>query len=261
MDAAVLDQLFQSQTGNLTADRVKARYGDGLGGVVDDQVAAGQSFDAADVAAFAADDASLHLVVGEGNDRDGDFAGVVSGTALNGGGDDLSGAAVSLFLVLGFHLFDLHGHLVGDILADVVNQIVLGLVHRKTGNLFEHFQLALLDQLDLSLLGLDGRDLLAQVLVFLFQGIGLAVQRLFLLLQAALLLLHLSPAQLFLSLKLRAVFVYFFLCLHESFAFLALGAFYRFIYNPFGLVLGTSDLAFGNPLAVLGPEQKAGGGQ
>ena len=149
----------------------------------------------------------------------------------------------------------------GDILADIVNQVILGLVRRKPGNLFEHFQLALLDQLDLSLLGIDGRDFLTQGLAFLFQGIGLAVKRFFFLLQAAFLLLHLSPAQFFFSLKLRAVFVYFFLCLHESFAFLALGAFYRFIYNPFGLVLGTSDLAFGNPLAVLGPEQKAGGGQ
>ena len=65
MDAAVRDQLGQGQPGDLAADRVEAADDHRLGRVVDDQVDAGGLLEGADVAALAADDAALHLVVGE----------------------------------------------------------------------------------------------------------------------------------------------------------------------------------------------------
>ena len=67
VDAAVLDELFQGQPGDLPAHRVKAGDGDGLRGVVDDQIHAGHGLQGADVAALPADDAALHLVVGQGH--------------------------------------------------------------------------------------------------------------------------------------------------------------------------------------------------
>ena len=138
VNAAVLNELLQRETGNFPPHRVKAGDGDGLGRVVDDQIAAGQGFDAADVASFAADDAALHFVVGEGDDGNGDFTGVVRGTALNGRRDDLTGAVVGLFLVLGLDFLDLHGHLMRDVVLDVFNQIGFGFVYGETGDLFQH---------------------------------------------------------------------------------------------------------------------------
>ena len=63
MDAAVLNELFERDARDFTPHGVEARERDGLGRVVDDEVAAGERLDGADVAALAADDAALHLVV------------------------------------------------------------------------------------------------------------------------------------------------------------------------------------------------------
>ena len=226
VDTAVLDQLLQGNAGHLAADGVKAGDGDGLGGVVNDQVAAGKGLDAADVAAFAADDAALHLVVGEGYDRDGDLACVVGGTALDGGGDDLSRLFVRFFLVLGLDLLDLHGHLVGHIVTDVVDQVGLGLLHGKAGDLLQHFQLAFLDQGHFLLLCFHSGDLVVQGVALLLDGIDLPVKVFFLLLKAAFLLLQVRTAFLYFPLIFGAAFVYFFLCLDESLSLLALGALY-----------------------------------
>ena len=65
VDAAVLDELGEREAGDLAADRVEAAEDDGLRGVVDDQVDAGRLLEGADVAALAADDPALHLVVGQ----------------------------------------------------------------------------------------------------------------------------------------------------------------------------------------------------
>ena len=68
MNTAILNQLFKGEPCNLAADRVKAGNGDGFGSIVNNKVTACQGFKAADIAAFTADDASFHLVVGEGDD-------------------------------------------------------------------------------------------------------------------------------------------------------------------------------------------------
>ena len=96
VDAAVLQQLFNGQAGGLAADGVKGRYDDGLGGVVDDEVNAGGCLQRADVAALTADNAALHVVVGQADDRHGALGHMVAGTALDGGGDDVAGLFVAL---------------------------------------------------------------------------------------------------------------------------------------------------------------------
>ena len=250
VDAAVLNELFERQTRDLAADGIEARDGDRLGGIVNDKVTAGQRFDAADVAALAADYASLHLVVGEGYDGDGDLACMIRGAALDGRGNDLSCALVGLVLILRLDLLDLDGHLVGDLVADAGDQIILGLFDGEAGDLLEHFELALLHQSDFLLLCFHSGDLAAENVVLLLDGVQLSVKIFFLLLVAALLLGQLGAALLDLPLVFRAAFVYFFLCLKESFSLLALRTFYRFVNYALGFFFSTGYFAFGNLFAV-----------
>ena len=256
-----MSELLQGEARDLTPDGVEAGDRDGLGGVVDNEVAARERFDAADVAALAADDAALHLVVGEGDDGDGDFACMVGGAALDGGGDDLFGSLVSLVLELCLDLLDLHGHLVGDLVADVGDEVGLRLFHGEAGDLFQHFKLALLHKADLLLLRFGGGDFVLQGLVLLLGRVDLLVQVLLLLLKAALLLGQLCSAFLDFPLVLGAASVYLFLCLYKRLSLLALGALDRFIYNPSGLLLGARDLALGDLLAVGNACPEARGGQ
>ena len=189
MDTAVSDQLFQCQPGDLPADRLEAGDGDGLRCIVDDEIHTGQRLDGTDVAALAADDAALHLVIGQGNHRDGGFGHMVGGAALNGQGQDLLGAGVGLLLELGLDLPHLHGRLMGDLLGKLVDEVVLGLLGGEAGDALQHLHLGLLDGghlvpglVQLGQLALQGVLLLLDVL-------GLAVQVLFLLLEPPLLLL------------------------------------------------------------------------
>ena len=77
----------------------------------------------ADVAALAADDAALHLVVRQRHDGDGRLRGMIGRAALDGGGDDLAGERVGLVLVLLLDLLDLHGALVADVVLHALEQI------------------------------------------------------------------------------------------------------------------------------------------
>jgi hypothetical protein len=134
---------------------------------------------------------------------------------------------------------------VGHIVAEIGDDIGLGFFHGEAGDALEHFELALLDLGDIGLVGVGVRDLLGKSLALFVKSVGLAVESLLLLLKAALLLLHLAAAQLFFPLIFGAAFVYFFLCLYESFSFLALGAFDSIIYDLFGLLLSVRNAAFG----------------
>ena len=188
MDAAVGDELFKRKPRDLAADGIERGDGDGLRGIVDDEVNAGDGFERADVAALAADDAALHFIVGQRDDGDGRFGGMVCRAALDGGGDDLAGGLVGLFLHLRFDFLDLHRSFVAHVVFDVLEDIGLGFVLRQAGDLFQNLHLAALERIDLFLLLVDGRDLLGQLVLFLLVKIDLLVKGFFLLLQTALLL-------------------------------------------------------------------------
>ena len=188
MDAAVGNQLFERKPCDLTADGIERGNRDGLRGVVDDEVNAGDGFKGADVAALAADDAALHFIVGQRNDGDGGLGGMVCRAALDGGGDDLAGRLIGLLLHLRFDLLDLHRSFVAHVVFDVLEDIGLGFVLRQAGDLFQNLHLAALERIDLFLLLVDGRDLLGQLVLFLLVKIDLLVKGFFLLLQTALLL-------------------------------------------------------------------------
>ena len=151
---------------------------------------------------------------------------MVRGAALDGSGDDFSGPLIRLVLVLRFDLLDLHGHFVGHIVSDVGNQVGLGLIHGEAGDLFQHLKLTLLYQGNFLLLIFHGSNLVVERVALFLNGIYLPVEVFLLLLKAAFLLLELASALLDFPLILGAAFVYFFLCLNESFSFLALSTLY-----------------------------------
>jgi hypothetical protein len=154
VDPAVGDQLRQGDPGDLAADRVEARQDHGLGRVVDDQVDAGRLLEGTDVAALAADDAALHLVGRQVDDRHGVLRRVVRGHALHRGEHDVAGLVLGLLargaldgapeldgVVLGLRADGLEEHRLGvfgghprhalerdDLLADRLGQLFLRLL-------------------------------------------------------------------------------------------------------------------------------------
>ena len=188
MNAAVHNELLQCKPGNLPTDGIKAGNGDGFRGIVDDQIDAGNGLQCADVPAFPADDAALHLIVGQRDHGDGGLGGVISGTALNRGGDDLAALFLGLVLQLRLDLLDLHGGFVTNLVLNAVKQKFLCLILCQTGNLFQLRQLLLLELVGLCLRLGDLLEPLGKLLFLAFKGFGLLVQSGFLLFQTALLL-------------------------------------------------------------------------
>ena len=168
MDAAVHDELLQRDAGDLAAHRIERGDDDGLRGVVDDQIDAGGGFEGADVAALAADDAALHVVVGQRHHGDRGLGHVVGGALLNRQGDDVAGALVRLLLGLGLHLAHHHGGVVVGVLLDAVDQDLLGLVGGHAG---DALQLLLLAVVHLLGLGLHALRFLVLVVQGLFTGL------------------------------------------------------------------------------------------
>jgi len=73
---------------------------------------------------------------------------MVGSAALDGRGDDLAGAGIGLVLGALLQLLDLERGLVRHFALDLLDQVLLGVFGSKTGNAFEHFGLAALDDLD-----------------------------------------------------------------------------------------------------------------
>ena len=246
VDAAVGDKLFQGQAGNLPADGVKAGQGDGFGRVIDDQVHAGERLQRADITALAADDAALHFVIGQGHHRNGGLAGVVGGAPLDGGGDDLAGAAVGFVLQLALDLLQLGHGIVLGLGLHLGDQLGLGFLHRQAGDLLQHFKLAVFQRFQLGLLLVQGLQLLAELFLLGFDAFGLALQSFFLLLDAALLLLDFGPALLAFPLVFTAGAENFFAGFHHGFPLFGFCGFDGFVDDAFCFILGTADLFFSN---------------
>ena len=238
VDAAVQDQLLQSQPGDLPADGVKAGDGDGLRRVVDDQIHPGQGLQGADVAALAANDAALHLVVGQGDHRHRGLGHVVGGAALDGQRDDLPGLGVRLVFEPGLDLLDLHGGLVGHVGLQLVKQVGLGLLGGKAGDLLQLGHLLLLELFGLRLGGLQLGKAVGQVFFLLLHVLRLAVQVLFFLLQPALLLLQVGAALFFFLFVLVAGLQDLLLGLDHGLPLLVLCALIRLVDDLLGLVSG-----------------------
>ena len=155
MDAPVLDELRQGETGDLAADRVEATDDDGLGRVVDDQVDAGGLLQGADVAPLTADDAALHLVRGQRHHGHGHLGRVVGHDALDGRDHDV--ARLVLGLVAGLALDgagDAHGVILG-LCPDRFEELRLGLLATHLADPLQGRDLLLLRPGELLAAGLE----------------------------------------------------------------------------------------------------------
>ncbi len=195
VDAAVGDQLVERQACNLAAHGVETTDDDGVGAVVDDDFHAGEALQGADVAAFATDNATLHLFVLQIEDTHCVLYSSFGGSALYALDDNLLGLLGGGDLGL---LDDVHdgGRSLGTgFLGHGVHQLLLGLVGAHAGDVLQLADALFINLLHLSLTFFQGLDLVVQVLAdaleliaFLLQLVDLLVEALLALLQLVLLL-------------------------------------------------------------------------
>src|ERR1035437_2898246 len=137
MNAAIRDELLESDARYFAPDGVVTGNHHGLGSIVEHYIDAGGRLDRPDIASFAADDAALHLVVGESQHRDRALGDELAGQPLDGDCDDSFGAAVGLLA----RLFLDDSYVLGSVgarLADhLVHQRALGFLASQAGDGFE----------------------------------------------------------------------------------------------------------------------------
>ena len=157
VDAPVLQELLERHAGDLAPDAVEAGQDDRVGGVVDDEVDAGEVLEGADVAALTADDAALHVVGGQLDDGDRRLGRVARRHALHHDAQDVADAAIGVALGLLLDLAHLAGALVADLVFQLAQQDLLRLRGAQAGDALELAHVALAQVDDLGLVLLDGR--------------------------------------------------------------------------------------------------------
>ena len=256
MDAAVVDQPLERDAGHLAADRVVARKGNRLGGVIDDEIDSGERLKCADIAALAADNTPLHLIAGQRHDRDGRFRDLVGGAPLDRQRDDIAGLEVGLFLQAALHLGNPQGLLVGQLLLEVFEQIFLRLLSGKARNLLEQVELALFDRLGFLELGFGVLQLLLERLFLLIEVVDLLIHRLFLVLNPALETGDFVAPFLHFAFGFALETEDFILCFDEGFLLLDFSRLDRFTYDSFCLGFGCSKFLLCNLLSILNAQGK-----
>ena len=244
MDATVQNQLFQTQPGDFTANRVKRGQGDCFRGIVDDQIDTRQVVQGADVAAFTANDAARHFIVGQRNDRYRGFGYLVGCIALDGRSNEFarSGLGFLFHLLVDFAEFE-RGVMLGFIF-NRRDQIFLGLVAGQTGQTLERGDLlgANLFGFFLGLLCL--RDLAAELFALTLHRVRLLLKRFFLLVEAVLGLLNLAAALLEFPIGLGAGLEDFILGFQDRFALLGFSGLDGLVYDAGGLLFCASNCFF-----------------
>ena len=175
---------------------------------------------------------------------------MVGGTALDGGGDDLTGQGLGIVLQVRLDLLDLHGGLVADLVLNRLQQILLGLLLGQAGELLQLGLLGLQDLVGLVLRLSDLGEALVQLLLLALEGLGLLVQGGFLLFQTALLLAQLRPAFLHFFFVLCARSMDFVLGFKEHFFLLVFAAPDGLVDEPGGFRLSRADGLLRDLLAV-----------
>ncbi len=138
MDAAVEHERLEGHPADLATDRVEAGQQHRLGGVVDDDVDAGDGLVGADVAPLAADDPALHVIARQVQDRDDRLGGLLARDPLDRERDDATGPILTLVARLGLDVaHDQRGVTLG-LGLDVLDQLGTRLGRRQPGNLLEH---------------------------------------------------------------------------------------------------------------------------
>ena len=194
MNTTVVNQLFQSNAGNLAAHRIKAGNNNCLRSIVDNQVNAGQSFQSADIATLATDNAALHLIIRQTNNGNGGLSDMVSSAALNCQRDNLASLSVSIILSLLLQLLDHHCGIMLNLIFERLQQLLLCLVTCQTGDTLQLYLTFLQQGFSLILSSVQSLLLRCQLLFLAFEGLHFSVQVFFLLLQTALLTLQVTTS-------------------------------------------------------------------
>src|SRR6188472_3559142 len=137
VDPPVLDQLLERELRDLAADAVERREHDGVRGVVDDHIHPGQVLERADVPAFAADDAALHVVARKLDHGHGRLRGVTRCDALERIRHQRPRPPACLAAGLLFHLPHRAGELVPDEVLRALEHCRLRLSLRHPGDALE----------------------------------------------------------------------------------------------------------------------------
>ena len=204
VDAAVLEQFRERPPGHLAAHGVEGGDHDRLRRVVDDQVDAGGLLERADVPPLAADDPPLHVVRRQRHGGDEPLRDVIRRAPLDGGGEDFAGAAIGIFLDFRLDLARAAVRGVSHLLLNGGEQERPCIVARQVRDTLQLGDLPGAQRLRFRA---DGAHLLlagVEVVVALLQLRRLAIERLFLLLDAALLPLRVGALLLQFSLDLLA---------------------------------------------------------
>src|SRR5437773_11177943 len=137
VNAPVGDETLEREPTHLAPHGVEARDYDRVGRIVDDHVHAGSGLEGADVATFAADDASLHLVGREGDGGHGALGGVLGRDALDRDGEDLLRLAVGALFRLLLQLAAQRGGFAAGLVLEAAQQLLLRLLRGEAGDLLE----------------------------------------------------------------------------------------------------------------------------
>ena len=255
MDPAVAHQLRERDLRDLAANRVEAGEDHGLGGVIDDQVDPGSLLEGPDVAALAADDPALHLVVRKMDDGHGVLRGVVRGHPLHRGEDDVAGLVRGL---LAGAPLDRPGELDGvafGLLADRLEEHPLGVLGREAADRLEGRDPLLVELLQLLAALVELDLLLEELAVPLLEHVGALVELLVAGMEAPLQVGELSAprAGVLLGLALEADL----LLLGLEDQVLLLGPGIR--DDASGLLVGNLELLAGPPVPCRGTPRRANG--
>ena len=137
VDAAVGDQPFERQPGDLAPDGLEAGDNDRVRGVVDDHVHAGRRLERPDVPALTPDDATLHLVGGESHGGDGRFGGGFRREPLNGERENFLGLFVGVAARLLLQVPGEGRRLVAGFVFEPAQELLLRLLRRQARDLLE----------------------------------------------------------------------------------------------------------------------------
>ena len=239
MDAPVGHEVLHGHAADLAADRVEARDGHALRGVVDDEVRAGELLERADVAALAPDDAALEVIRRDMDGAHRVLGGVVGRHALDGQAQDGAGLLVGLGLRAGLGVADDGGGLVHDLVLESVEQLGFRLLRRHAGHALQaavdlpgSFLEVALATVELALLG-------RYLMLAGVERLHAAIERLLALRHAVLRGAHLAHALLVLGLGLLLQLQDLVLCFDDGLATQCFGLSFRVGHHGLGLLRRT----------------------
>ena len=257
VDAAVGNELFQGDAGDFPPDGIKAGQDDRLGRVVDDQVDARRGLQGADVAPLAADDAALHLVVGQVDHGDRGLGHVVRRALLNRQGDDVAGLFIGLVLCLALDFADHDRRVVIGFALDVVHDDLAGFLRRHLGDALQFGLLLRAHGLDLLGALFELAAGLVEALFTDLQVVELFVEHLLALQEPALRALGFVPALAELLFGFGLLAEDFLLGLQDLFLLHRLGLGRGLVHELLHGVLGAADLALDFLFFLLAAEDIA----